>query len=180
MSRLVLVCTYICLILVGSCGPIKAPTKPYDGLNATSYGPLYQRQPISCNPAERELGPVTDWVTTALAKLAAPTEGALTYDQTLINEGLQDQFRFIADSGQATVVVLDRNNRGITFWFSLGLVAPYEVENAARKFCKYTGRSPSLLGYAQICGSPIKAPFLINNQQSLGAPTYVIASFACD
>src|SRR5215470_17134603 len=111
--------------------------KPYDGIAFNSYGALTKTELPYCDPNGRDplYAALKDVGKDITGLLYMPIGGATVYDDVLIKEELQDQFRTIGNPGEATVVVLKRDNKAIYFWYSMDEVSTTEVSNAARKYC---------------------------------------------
>jgi hypothetical protein len=159
----------------------KIMPKPYDNVTKESYGPLANKPITTCDPNMADpMGQlVEDKMRDIFGKIYEPVGGTVVYDETLIKEELQDQFRLIGYHGEAYVKVLDRNENGITFWYSNGVSAD-EVANAANKFCKRVKKTASFVGAARKCGQPQLVPVKINGQVNYAIPTYAIAVFSCN
>ena len=161
-------------------------SKPYDGLNKASYGGLTRTPTKYCDSKSNDpiASGVNDLTVSLLSPLYKPVGGLTVYDDTLVKEDLQDQFRVIGDFAYANVVVLHRDENEITFWYGADVVAGYEIENAAKKYCGYRKKVAAFEGNAQRCGpveGTVKSIVTVNGQGSTTQiiPTFVIASFAC-
>lgn len=167
----------ICAIAVSSC-TIPQKQKTYEGLQKDSYGSLSNIQLRSCDPNVPASG-TPELTKDIVGLITKEINGALTYDQTIVKEDLQDQFRLPADSGEPTVAILERSQDDILFWYDLNKVSYFEVANAANKYCGYNKRKAIPEGSAERCGQPRLLPYTVHGQRATTTPTYVISGFMC-
>jgi hypothetical protein len=162
---------------LGSTGLI---AHPYDGLNKASYGAFTQAPLSYCGEygGDPLYGALLDVGHDLIGKLYDPVGGAMVYDDTLVKEDLQDQFRKTGDIGNADVVVLQRDDKGISFWYSMDAVSADEVANAAKKYCGRLRKPLLFQGAARQCGQPIDVSSKKGPGQTV-IPTYAIAAFSC-
>lgn len=164
-----------CTMITASC-VIQHKPRPYEGIQKNSYGNLSN---ITLTPCDHN-APPQEWTKDAVGSIAKYINGGMTYDENIVKEDLQDQFRLPADTGLATVAILSRSNDEIVFWYSLGMVSYFEVSNAATKFCGYDNRTAIPEGSAQRCGEPQKnIAKVLKQDPDYFIPTYVISGFAC-
>ncbi len=158
--------------------------KPYDGVTKTSYGPLINKPAVSCDPAMANAAGqmIQEGLRGVFSKIYEPVGGAMVYDDTLVKEELQDQFRMTGWYGAAYVKVLDRDENGIIFWYDLTGISDEELLKAATKFCTRRKKTIAFVGAARKCGEPINVPMNINGsvQNNQAIPTYAIAEFSCN
>ncbi len=161
--------------------------KPYEGLSKNSYGLLRSTILRSCSatlPAGDPLQESLDELgRNLIGDIYTPIGGMMVYDDTLVKEDLQDQFRKTGDIGKADVVVLHRDENEISFWYDMDAVSAGEVSNAAKKFCNRKKKHEVFLGAASKCGPTIAgqtSPDKYGNRTSYNVtPTYAIAAFLC-
>jgi hypothetical protein len=168
--------------------PLNTPgltAKPYDGLNKTSYGALSKSSLPYCDPngSDQLYGALMDVAKDITGKIYQPIGGLTVYDDTLVKEELQDQFRTIGWYAAAYVVVVSRDKDGISFWYDMSAVSDTEVANAANKYCTRIKKASVFQGAARHCGTAVEArsrPDKFGSTQDYTyTPTYVIATFSC-
>ncbi len=166
--------------------PLNQPgitAKPYDGIKKNSYGALSLTPLTYCGDSNNVGEGMIDFGRSVMGEIYKPIGQATVYDDTIIREDLQDKFRSIGNEFLANVVVLNRDQNEIVFWFSADSVSPAEVIGAAEKYCGYRKKKALVQGIAKRCGPSITIPAIvkINGQGSSStvAPTYVIAGFSC-
>lgn len=180
-------------VFLGGCLPSKInplnqniTSKPYDGVTNLSYGEFNKNKIKYCSdkyngdPLEAALHDVGKDV---IASIYKPISGATVYDDTLIKEELQDQFRSIGNIVAANVVVLKRDKKEISFWYNYDEVSESEIYNAANKYCSYHKEKAIYLGAARRCGQPVTVPSIVtingSSKTTTYTPTYAIAGFLC-
>ncbi|MCK8787027.1 hypothetical protein M0638_21875 [Roseomonas sp. NAR14] len=174
------VLTMACLVALLAPGCLQPPPPPYQGLGRDGYGPLSRRPYGICDPNDTA-DPLVDGLARGVTSVFYDLmrEG-LQHDTALYSEGLQDQFRFSADSPYPPVVLLDRSRRGIVFWYIGRQVRDEEVANAAAKYCRQAhGLRAAYEGAARRCGEVQRVALRVNGRQLAFVPTYVIAAFQC-
>lgn len=170
-----LVVVIACAMITASCVIHHTP-KPYEGIQKNSYGNLSD---ITLKACDENLSP-SELTKSGFGVMFEQINGLLVYDDILVKEDLQDQFRLPADSGYATVAVISRNEEEIVFWYTMSAVSLFEVKNAAQKYCGRENKNAIYEGSAQTCGKPEKNfPKLLKQSPDYLIPTFVISGFSC-
>jgi hypothetical protein len=162
--------------------------RPYEGLDASSYGPrslagyrpcdpmdAYGSTPAPVGGTQAAVQGTAFNIATAVGQaIGAPLQGAFKVDATLETLDLARHFRVPADSDHPTVAVPSHGPEQIVFWHSAMIVRLPELGAAAGDWCTRQQRTAAYRGSASRCPP---------GQKGLGGTnvvnTYAISVWAC-